>query len=340
VAKSKIDPRNQLTKALDFLSITFSAKALEQGMHCILDQHSAKSFNFVIAAGTTIEEDLSACPRLDLMAEAAAQCGPEYEIVQLSDTKLLVRSGEFQAYVPCLRPGVLSQPIPDPPAVEINDDLLVALSKVAPLLKATAETVLEQSIQLNSGSCLSTDRKTILETWHGFDLPDGLLLPKVIVTALKAAKKPLARFGASKDTATFYFSDGSWLRSQLFVDKWPATITRMLDCHPTLRNVPPDLFSSARKVAPFSADGAVYVHGDNISSHPFPLNETGSALHQPIGSYHEERVYLIECLNVAARHAVLWDERAKPDGTYFEGKGIRGLIYHRQTEDVGDDIPF
>jgi hypothetical protein len=336
--KKQKEPRGQLASALAFLNLTF--KDEDQGMYCMIGNHEARSFNFVLAAGTTVEEDLQACPQLDLMLEAIERCGPEYSITQLSPSKLLVRSAGFQAYIPCILPDKLSWPLPDAEIAPLGDRFIEALREIAPLLSATAETVLESSIQLNTGSCIATDRQVILEAWHGYDLPSGLLIPKAIVTALHKSAKSLRGFGCSDKTATFWFEDSTWLRTQLFRDKWPIRVKEQLNCYPQLRAVPQFLFEAAKKVMPFSSNGLVYIKDELISSHPFDAIEEGSKLQLPIGSFHAERIYDWQNLKRIQKHVVLWDEGAK-GGTYFEGDNIRGMIVDtRPQKEQDDDIPF
>lgn len=338
MAKKKIE--SPLIQALRFLLLTWKAGE-DQAMYCMMHANEAVSFNSILAAGADIDEDLYACPHTALMLAAILRCGDRYAITQLSPTKLLVRSDDFQAYVPCVAPDALSWPLPDVPVVAIDDRLTEALRKVAPLLSATGETLIEQSIQLNAGSCLATNRSVILEAWHGFDLPSGLLLPKSIVTAIHKAGKHLRAFGFSSVSATFHFDDATWLRTQLFQEKWPD-IQKHLNAQTCTRPVPSELFEAAKKVSPFSGNGAVYVKNGLISSHPFDAKEEGSALKLPIGSQHQERSYRATDLSLIAKHALNWDETMRADGTYFTGNGIRGLIHHQVPNGIieDDDIPF
>lgn len=338
--KSK-EQLSQLAAALAFVSVTYNLKT-DQAQYCLMENHSVRTFNSIIAAGTRIEEDLYACPHAELMLAAILRCGPEYVITQLSPEKLVVRSGDFQAYIPCFDPLALSWPIPDLPTTPIGDGLLTALKKVAILVSTQADTVLECAIQLNAGTCIATDRRVILEAWHGYELPDGMLLPKVAIQALNKVKKPLASFGASPITATFYFNDQSWIKTRLYQDRWPNVQDQFrVPVNP--RPVPPYLFSAARKVAPFSLTGAVHVQDEMVSSHRFDVKEEGSSLKLPIGSKHAHRIYDIGSLDIVAKFANLWDEHAHKTGTYFEGEKIRGLLFHQapalETAD-DDDIPF
>ena len=61
----------------------------------------------------------------------------------------------------------------------------------------------------------------LMEAWHGLDLPPNVPLPKQFVAALVKQKKNLTGFGFSRSSATFYFEDGCWLRTQLYSDEWP-----------------------------------------------------------------------------------------------------------------------
>jgi hypothetical protein len=336
--------RSKLVQALEFLCLTWRATN-DQTMYCTMSNFQAVSFNSVIAAGIAIDCDLEACPHSDLLLTALLRCADRYTITQLSPEKLLVRSEgpeEFQAYIPCLRPETLSRAVPDAAIVEIDDHLIEALLKVVPLVSATAETVVECSVQLNNGSCLATNRTVIMEAWHGLNLPNGLLLPKQAVAAIRHADKPLKAFGYSPHTATFYFADGSWLRTQLFDTVWP-NVKSQLDSLAATRPVPPELFKAAKKVAAFSIDGFVYIKDGLISSHPFTVKEEGSVLRIPIGSPHQERVYSIKNLALVAKHVIGWNETARVDGTYFTGESLRGLISHQVPHEVyeaEDDIPF
>jgi hypothetical protein len=345
--KSKIE-ESKLVQALHFLHLTWKAGE-DQAMYCMMNGNKAVSFNSIIAAGTTIEEDLTACPHTGLMLSAVLRCGERYEITQLSPLKLFVRSiepdggSDFQAYVPCISGDSLLWALPDAPMAPVDDRLTDALREVAPLINAKGETLIEQSIQLNAGSCLATNRSLIIEAWHGFDLPSGLLLPKAIVSAIHKSGKHLHSFGCSTRTATFHFTDGTWLRTQLFQEKWPR-ISDHLNESSCTRPVPPNLFESAKKVAPFSNDGYLYIKDGLISSHPFEAKEEGSVMKLPIGDKHEERKYGISNLKHIAPYALRWDETMRNDGTYWTGKGIRGLIWHEvpshATNNLDDDIPF
>jgi hypothetical protein len=49
----------------------------------------------------------------------------------------------------------------------------------------------------------------------------ALSFPKPAAVAIANAKKPLSGFGFSRTSATFYFEDGSWYKTQLYGEQWP-----------------------------------------------------------------------------------------------------------------------
>lgn len=314
-------------------------------MYCNMEMNQTVAFNMVIGVGIRIEEDLCACPHVGLLLAAIARCGEQYSITQLSPEKLLVRSGDFHAYVPCLDPSKLSWCVPDALAGTLDDRFMEALEKVAGLAVTNSERVIECSIQLNDGSVIATDRSVIMEAWHGNAFPSGLLLPKVAYTKLRKAKKRIIGFGFSEQSVTFYFEDQSWLLSRLFLDKWPPGIQSHLTPDSVSHPIDASFFEAVKKVSPFSNN--IYVDGNLVSSHPFYVKEEGSGLALPFeGVQYEPRVYTSEHLLFVSRFAKRWDANARENGTAFFGDNLRGVIHHAYfpnpdnapTDD--EDIPF
>jgi hypothetical protein len=340
MAKKRKPELPGLVRALDFLLLSYKAGET-QSTYAMFKNGRVSSFNLTIACGTTIEEDIDCCPHLAMLSEAINNCGTStYSITQLSSEKLLVRSDEFQAYIPCVTPQTLQVAEPNSPVGMLDERFTKALQAVSALAVTKAETVIECSILLNSHSCIATNRNAIMEAWHGIDFPNGLLIPKIAVSVLAKSKKEISSFGFSKETLTFFFTDGSWMRTQLYQDVWPP-IERHLN-HPSLcRPVPPQLFSAAKKVAPFSMDEHVYIKDGLISSHPFDRKEEGSSLKLPIGSDHAERSYRINDLNLISKYVTQWDETSKEEATIFLGESLRGVIHHdKPNNKIDEDIPF
>lgn len=343
MAKQKKPEVSSFEKALDFLALTYKAGE-DQSTYSFMELGTAVAFNLTVGLGSPIDVDLAACPHIDLLRTAIERCGPTFAITQLAQNKIIVRANDFHAYIPCIDPNGLVWPTPDRMVAEINDDFLEALNKVAPMADAKAETVLECAIQLYDGSVLATNKSLVIEAWHGTSMPDGLLLPKVAAVLLRRAKKHLKGFGFSENTITFYFTDGCWLRSQLYRDKLP-NIKRHIEAasQDHLRDIPHDFFPAVEKVAPFSTSGHIWVEGNLVRSHPFHVTQEGSGLTLEFsGEGHDYRVYGAHDLHLIRNIATKWDEYARDDGTLFFGEKVRGMIWHQKKMEVSadDDIPF
>lgn len=344
----KVAPKkSSLEQALDFLSLAYKAGET-QSTYCFMELGTAICFNMIIGVGTRIEEDIAACPHVGLLRSALDRCGTEYVITQLSTEKLLVRSGEFHAYIPCLEAAALAWCQPDAALAPLDDRFREALEKVAGLAVTKADSVLECSIQLNAGSVIATNRRVILEAWHGIDFPDGLLMPKVAFAKLNKVKKRLQSFGFSPTSLTLYFEDGSWLFTKLFQDKWPANVKEHLSIDNQSHPIDESFFAAVKKVLPFSSSGAIWVEGNMVSSHPPFVKEEGSGLSLPFdGLQFEPRTYVGSDLLFVSHYATKWDANARNDGTSFFGNNLRGIIHHGNfsiidptgpTDD--EDIPF
>lgn len=344
-------PVSKLEAALSFLSLVRTSDS-EQSIYSKIEFNTAKAFNLIVGVGTTVEEDLIACPQTDLFLSAVERAGDEYQITQLSAQKLLIRAGEFHAYIPCRAPSEFVWRDPDVPTGHLDDRFMEALGKVAGLAVKDDERLINCSIFLGNGSVVGTNSAVIVEAWHGLQFPHGLLIPKSTYSLLKKVKKPIVAYGYSDagDSLTFYFDDDTWLLTKLYRDKWPPSIADHLDRASrsiSTHDVPPDFFDAIRKVAPFSADGRIFIEDNLVSSHPFDVKEEGSGLSlQFAGVKHAKRVYAFDNIKQVARLAVRWDEYAQKDGTYFLGDNLRGLIYHNDNSisatiaSEDDDIPF
>jgi hypothetical protein len=212
-------PEPSLLKALKFAACAIGSGEAER--YALLSNHKAIVCNSVFSAGTPIEEDLFACPDVNSLMLALARCEEIYQITQLSAERLHVRSGDFQAYVPCLEPTALATVNPDAAIVTLSDAVTDALKIVAPLASDKGQHIATSTVLLRSGSVVGTNRSVILEAWHGYDLPT-ILLPKSAVTALLRCGRKLTGFGCSERTSTFWFDDScdealrgnSWVYSQ------------------------------------------------------------------------------------------------------------------------------
>ena len=272
------EPSNsKLLEAVRFCSLACNDKGPINETHLYLGAHWAAASNGVITAVCKIEEDIYACPQTKLLQEALSKCGESFALTQL-EKSLSIKGAKFKAIIPCIDPTLLTIPAPDEATADINDNFRVGLEKVSVLVNDNAQNIVAASILLNGRSLVASDRSIIFEFWHGIDLPNGLSLPRAIVAPLSKAGKKLSRLGFSPSSLTFYYEDESWIKTQLYVEKWPD-ISTLLDRPSNQMPLPRNFWEGFTAVAPFSQDGAIYFDAGTMRSHA--TDATGAAFDVP-----------------------------------------------------------
>jgi hypothetical protein len=263
---AKTENKSKLLDALQFCSVVSEKVGAPFETHIGLRNKWAVAFNGIVAAGAPIDEDIVVHSHNLLLIEALSKCEESYSLTQLANGRLSIRSGKFKAEVPCLDPALMQEASPDPFIVGIDNKFRDAVEAVGVLASENAQHVLTASVLMNGASVISTNRVMIMEHWHGLDLPPNIPLPKEFVKALVSVKKNLTGFGFSNCSATFYFEDGCWLRTQLYAEAWPD-VSRILELKANLWTIDANFFKALSAVAPFSENGQVYSDTNLLMSH-------------------------------------------------------------------------
>lgn len=269
-AKDLSNPAAKLIAALKFVGMAQEKIGPVHVQHCILRNHWAVGFNEVLTIGTKIEEDLDVCPHTFQFLDALSKAHGEQVIAQESDALLSVQAGDFRALVACADPTVVQIGAPDTCIAAIDDRVSSALDHVACLAIDGAPNANHAAILLQAGSAVATNGHALLEYWHGTDLPPGLLIPKKSAQAIVKAKKPLVGFGYSQTSATFWFEDGSFIKTQLFENNYP-NYKHVLDVPLNPWPMPAGFFTAVHAIESFSENGVVYfdkgVMASSMSEH-------------------------------------------------------------------------
>lgn len=317
MAKKANKPDIGLLHALEFISVAQRANGSDNERHCMLSDHAAVAFNGVIAAGARIQDDLRCCPQTAKLIAALGHCDPGWQIAQLQD-RLVIQSGEFTANVPIMDGTQLQWAWPDPKLIDVNDDLRAALMAVVGVVNEKSDRVHESAILMQANNCTATNGVVILESWHGWQLPPDILLPKAAVTALTKVKKPIVGVGYGATTVTFWYADNTWLRSQRYLAKWPKSTLLDTPTHPIA--LPLQLFQAAEALRPFSENGNLYCWQGKASSHPFATpNAFNGQLRADVPGITASRVYSLATLDDIAAFATSYDDTTLPKRTFVYG---------------------
>ncbi len=257
---------NTLLTALQFCGMITRDIGPINETHICLGANWACAYNGIIACGHPITEDIYACPQSKLIIEALSKCGEHISFTQLDANRLSIKSDKFKAIIPCIDPTLLKLAVPDPPIADIDDRFKEGLSIVGILPNENAQFVYLASILMNGHSLISTTGKIIIEYWHGIDLPNNIALPKALIDPLTKTNKKLVKFGFSQSSVTFYFEDASWIRSQLYTERWPD-IGTILDRPSNAWPVSGDFWRALEAVGGFTDTGFVYFDAGILRSH-------------------------------------------------------------------------
>ena len=317
---------NSFVDALRFIGNVTRDIGAPYETHCVLNNNTATAFNGVLAAGIKIEDDIFACPNNKMIVEALSKCGEHLSITQLDASRLSIKSDKFKAVVPCIDPTLLSITQPDQAVAVIDDRLKKAFEVCGVIANEGAQTIYGSSVLMKSGSLVATDGSIMFEYWHGIDLPE-IAIPKSLIQPIVKCSKPLSKFGFSNSTATFYFEDESWFRSQLFNDQWPD-VSKILNIKSNPWPVPTDFFKALDAVASFSQDGQVYFDSGVLRSH---VTDGVGASYEVTG-LPKGPIHSIKQLKMIKPYAEQIDFFAEgPNSTMlmFFGNNIRGVIAGR-----------
>jgi len=310
-----------LIAALKFVSVAQKESGNAGETHCVLRNNTVTAFNGILAAGHTIIEDLQACPQSRRLIDALEKCGEDLAITQLDNNNLSIRSGKFKASVPCADLTIMPYAAPDQPCATITDKLKDGFSKISCIVSDTSENVVTASILLQAATMVSTNRHVMLEYWHGLDLPPNLVIPKAAAMAVAKSIKPLDKLGFSASSVTFWFQDGSWIRTQQYAEPWP-NVGKVLNVISDPKPILPTFYAGLDAIASFSPDDTVYFSPDLIHSH----FDTNLGATYEVTGLPEDLAFGIKNLKIIEPFVKSIDFTGVKGISYFFGDDIRGAI--------------
>jgi hypothetical protein len=255
-----------LIKALEFIALAQRDAGAPYQTHCSLRSNQAVACDGVLAAGHRIEEAIDACPHTLTLLSALRKCKGVLSVAQLNSGRLSVKAGAFKAFIDCTPDATLNHVEPDPIVGMADNRLRDALAALSPFIAENSPRVIMASALLRSGSALATNGMILVEYWHGLQLPPDIIVPKIFIVALCKTDKKIKGFGCSDTTFTIWFEDDSWLRTQLYKERWP-------DCDAILNReskpvaMPEKFFEAVETVFEFVDDNRIRIRNDIVQSH-------------------------------------------------------------------------
>jgi hypothetical protein len=319
--KTTPEASSGLLTALKFISCAQKPEGNFFQTHCRIFQHWLVAFDGeVLSVGTKVQEDLDACPHTHSLIKALSKCGESLSITQLNAFSLAVKSDKFRASIQCIEPNALAMSYPDQPIAVITDDIKKGFEAVAWIAVEGAERAFCASVLLQSNSIVATNGHIILEYWHGINLP-SVLIPKSTIVAMLKIDKKLVSFGFSDVSATFWYDDGSYIKTQLFKDKYPEYYHVFEKQSGEITPIHPEFFKAVAALSDFSKDKFVRFKADLLCS---DKSEDIGATYQLVGlpeGYAFNHEYL-KGIQQYFNNVIFQDKRM----AYFSNGNVRGAI--------------
>lgn len=350
------NPAASLIAALKFVAVAQKKAGPTNVQFAHVAHNWAAVFDGVLTVAHPIEEDLQACPHTLQFIDALSKADEELAITQLGPNTLSVTSGVFKGLIPCVGFDEVPIPAPDPQCAVIDDRIKAAFAAVAGLAQDGAPNATYAAVLLQAGSAVATNGAALLEYWHGIDLPPGMMLPKASAVAVAKAGPALTGFGFSPSSATFYFENGAFIKTQLFGERYPhyAGIFEVpgLNAWP----VPPEFFKAVHAVESFSPNGNIFFEGGAVTSNI----ARDQASTYKVEGLPERMGFNAKLLSSVESHFKSVHFDAATNKVIFFGENVRGAVmgldlgtearendedasYVAKTadgHDMDDDIPF
>lgn len=319
---------SKLLEVVKFLSTVARDEGSPAETHILLSNKTATAFNGIVGAGALIDEDIKAAPHAKTFLNALMKCGENYQLTQVDQNKLSIKSGPFKANIPCIDPALLYFPTPDANVAPITDKFKEALELVEKVKPENGQRVVTLSFLLNGPSIISTDGKILIEAWHGLDMPTNIPVPKALIPVILNSKK-LTGFGLSNTTITFYYEDNSFIRSQLYAESWPD-VSHILNAPSNPSPVPSNFFKALEAIGSFSEKGFAHFEDGKLQSHD--VSEKGAEYE--VAELKKGPVYSIKYLtmlkdiieNVDFYTQAVGHNRKQGSMLIFTGKNCRGVL--------------
>lgn len=272
MAKKPKQPASELQEALKFCKVAARDIGQPYQSHLLFGKGWLCAFDGVIAAAHPVKaSDTLCCPNADMFRTAIARAQSDLAMTIAPDNdRISIVTGKLRANVPCIDISTFPFYAPDKIVGNIDNRLRASIIACGALVSESATRLHEASMLMRANSCISTDAKILIESWHGCNVPT-LILPKAIAVALeKTQDKNLVSFGYSDHTITFYFEDGAWIKSQLYdgaVRDYPdvdAVLRKMFA--PELLPVPSDLFEGIETLIKFADENCIVFDKDKIET--------------------------------------------------------------------------
>jgi len=313
-----------MLKELKFVQGAVAKKDFVPAMtHFRIEKGTVRSFNGTMAICSPIALDLECTPKAETLVKAIANCEDEVVLSLTEKGRLRVHSGRFNAFIENIENEITHHPEPSGRIVQIDGTkLLDSFIKISGFVGNDASRPWTNGILLRDQSAFATNNVCVIEYWLAIDIPFVVNVPGTAVKEIIRVNEPPSHLQLDDNSITFHYQGGRWIRTQLYVSKWPD-ISKVLDQASNVVPVDPRLYPALDNLSMFADDlGRVHLKNGILRTHT--EDEVGASYE--VDGLGITGLYQIKMLRLLEDVAETADFTRYPDPVLFFGKNLRGAI--------------
>ena len=312
-----------MLKELRFVAGAVARKDFLPAMtHFRIQNGNVRSFNGTLALSSPLPLDIDCAPKADSLIRAIAQCEDTITLSMTPAGKLRVQSGKFRAYIDTVE-GDTPHVEPAGEHVDFNGDVLLdAVKTIYDFIGEDASRPWTNGVLLRGQSAYATNNVCLVEYWLGVETPVTVNIPRAAIKEMLRINEPPVSTQVDKNSITFHYSDGRWIRSQLLEIEWPD-LSRILDQESAPKEIDMRLFEGLELLNGFADDlGRVYVANGVLRTHT--SDDIGATYE--IDGNDMVGIYQIKMLQLLKGVAESADFTRYPEPILFFGGRLRGAL--------------
>ena len=288
--------------------------------HFCIENGTVRAYNGTIALCSPINCDLNVKPKAVPMVQAIARCTDTIALMMTPTGRLSIKSGKYRVNIECVEESQ-AHVQPEGEFVELNGtELLKGLKAINTFIGSDASRPWSTGVLLSGQSAFATNNICIVEYWMQSAFPRVVNLPRAAVQEMIRLDEAPTHAQVSENSITFHYSDGRWVRSQLYSSEWP-NFRQFLDkpCDP--KPVPEELFVALDQIKPFRNKlGQAFITPQMLHTH---MDVTEGSTYD-LQWAPENMVFSLEMLELLEGVAKTADFTQQP--CLFFGENLRGAI--------------
>ncbi len=290
--------------------------------HFIIKDRRVTAFNGSLALSSPIPFDIDCQPKAIELIKAIENCKETVQLGLTAAGRLSIKSAKYKTFINCIKEDT---PLVQPEGEIVNFDgvsFLAGIKAVAPFIGTDASRLWSHGVLVKDQSLFATNNVLLVQYWIGTDFLHEFNVPGTAIKEMIRINEPPIHAQVAENSITFHYTEGRWLRTQLYTTEWPD-LMRILNVESTQTAVPEELFEGLETIKSFvEKDGAVFLGGGKITTHE---QENEGASYE-IAELTEEGKFHSDMLMLLKGTAKTIDFSAWPKPCLFQGGKLRGAI--------------